>query len=59
MNLWNNDFFFQTDEINARLGIAKTMGGDNAGAKSAFEAVQGGARKQIADLWLTYLGTKA
>jgi hypothetical protein len=35
------------------------MGGDNAGAKSAFEAVQGGARKQIADLWLTYLGTKA
>lgn len=47
------------DEINTRLGIAKTMGGDNAGAKSAFEAVQGGARKQIADLWLTYLGTKA
>ena len=46
-------------EINTRLGIAKTMGGDNAGAKSAFEAVQGGARKQIADLWLTYLGTKA
>jgi len=48
-----------SDEINTRLGIAKTMGGDNAGAKSAFEAVQGGARKQIADLWLTYLGTKA
>ncbi|WP_374549166.1 hypothetical protein [Sphingobium yanoikuyae] len=47
------------DEINTRLGIAKTMGGDNVGAKSAFEAVQGGARKQIADLWLTYLGTKA
>lgn len=47
------------DEINTRLGIAKTMGGDTAGAKSAFEAVQGGARKQIADLWLTYLGTKA
>ncbi len=46
------------DEINTRLGIAKTMGGDNAGAKAAFEAVQGGARKQIADLWLTYLGTK-
>ncbi|WP_448538219.1 hypothetical protein [Sphingobium yanoikuyae] len=47
------------DEINTRLGIAKTMGGDNAGAKPAFEAVQGGARKEIADLWLTYLGTKA
>ena len=46
------------DEINTRLGIAKTMGGDNAGAKAAFGAVQGGARKQIADLWLTYLGTK-
>ncbi len=46
------------DEVNTRLGIAKTMSGDNAGAKAAFEAVQGGARKQIAGLWLAYLGTK-
>ncbi len=46
------------DEVNTRLGIAKTLGGDTAGAKAAFGAVQGGARKQIAGLWLAYLGTK-
>ncbi len=46
------------DEVNTRLGIAKTLGGDAAGAKTAFQAVQGGARKQIADLWLSYLKTK-
>ncbi|PZU12375.1 MAG: hypothetical protein DI606_09345 [Sphingobium sp.] len=46
------------DEVNTRLGIAKTLGGDLAGAKAAFSAVQGGARKQIAGLWLAYLGTK-
>jgi hypothetical protein len=46
------------DEVNTRLGIAKMMGGDTAGAKAAFEAVQGGARKQIAGLWIAYLGTK-
>ena len=47
-----------SDEINTRMGIAKLMSGDNAAAKAAFEAVQGGARKQIAGLWLAYLGTK-
>lgn len=46
------------DEINTRMGIAKLMSGDNVAAKAAFEAVQGGARKQIAGLWLAYLGTK-
>ncbi|MCP1469788.1 hypothetical protein J3E64_001470 [Sphingobium sp. OAS761] len=46
------------DEVNTRLGIAKMLSGDNAGAKAAFEAVQGGARKQIAGLWLAYLGSK-
>ncbi len=46
------------DEVNTRLGIAKMMGGDTAGAKAAFEAVQGGARKQIAGLWIAYLGAK-
>jgi hypothetical protein len=46
------------DEVNTRLGIAKAMGGDLAAAKTAFSAVQGGARKQIAGLWLAYLGTK-
>lgn len=46
------------DEVNTRMGIAKLMSGDNAAAKAAFESVQGGARKQIAGLWLAYLGTK-
>lgn len=46
------------DEVNTRLGIAKAMGGDLAGAKTAFSAVQGGSRKQIAGLWLAYLSTK-
>lgn len=46
------------DEVNTRLGIAKTLSGDNAGAKAAFEAVQAGSRKQVAGLWLAYLGTK-
>lgn len=46
------------DEINTRLGIAKMLGGDNAAAKTAFQSVQGGSRKQIAELWLAYLGTK-
>ncbi len=46
------------DEVNTRLGIALVRSGDAAGAKTAFEAVQGGARKQIAGLWLSYLATK-
>ena len=46
------------DEVNTRMGIAKMKVGDNAAAKAAFEAVQGGARKQIAGLWLAYLGSK-
>ena len=47
------------DEINTRMGIAKALSGDNASAKTAFQSVQAGSRKQIADLWLAYLGTKA
>jgi len=47
------------DEVNTRLGISKALGGDVAGAKTAFGAVQAGARKQIADLWLTYLNSKS
>jgi hypothetical protein len=46
------------DEVNTRLGIAKTFSGDNTGAKAAFEAVQAGSRKQVANLWLAYLSTK-
>jgi hypothetical protein len=48
-----------TDEINSRLGIAKALGGDTASAKAAFQSVQAGSRKKIADLWLAYLATKA
>ncbi|UZW56448.1 hypothetical protein NUH86_06680 [Sphingobium sp. JS3065] len=47
------------DEINTRIGIAKALGGDNVSAKAAFQSVQAGSRKQIADLWLAYLATKA
>lgn len=47
-----------SDEVSTRLGIAKLMGGDAASAKAAFQSVQGGARKQIADLWIAYVGTK-
>lgn len=47
------------DEVNTRLGIAKALGGDTASAKAAFQSVQAGSRKKIADLWLAYLGTKA
>ena len=47
------------DEVNTRLGIAKALGGDVASAKTAFQSVQAGTRKKIADLWLSYLATKA
>jgi hypothetical protein len=47
------------DEVNTRLGIAKALSGDNAGAKAAFGAVAGGARKEIAGLWIAYLDSKA
>ena len=47
------------DEVNTRLGIAKALGGDMASAKAAFQSVQAGNRKKIADLWLAYLSTKA
>lgn len=47
------------DEVNTRLGIAKALGGDVASAKAALQSVQTGTRKKIADLWLSYLATKA
>jgi len=46
------------DEVSTRLGIAKALGGDMPAAKAAFQSVQTGSRKQIADLWLAYIGTK-
>ena len=47
------------DEVNTRIGIAKALGGDVTSAKAAFQSVQAGTRKKIADLWLAYLATKA
>lgn len=46
------------NEVNTRIGIAKTLSGDVAGAKAAFGAVAAGPRKSIADLWMSYLNTK-
>lgn len=46
-------------EINTRLGIVLAMSGDTAGAKAAFEQVNTGARKEIAQFWLLWLSKKA
>jgi tetratricopeptide (TPR) repeat protein len=42
-------------EVNSRLGIALALGGDAAGAKSAFALVTTGSRKTIADYWTLWL----
>ncbi|RVT41087.1 hypothetical protein [Sphingobium algorifonticola] len=47
------------NEVNTRLGIALAMAGDTAGAKTAFEAVSAGPRKEIASFWLLWLSKKA
>ena len=46
-------------EINTRLGVALAMGGDKAGAKTAFGAVTGSPSAEIAALWITYLDAPA
>lgn len=46
-------------EVNTRLGIALAMSGDMAGAKSAFEQVTTGTRKEIAQFWLLWLSKKS
>ncbi|MDX3908790.1 MAG: hypothetical protein QHC67_03130 [Sphingobium sp.] len=46
-------------EINTRLGIALALSGDTAGAKTAFEQVSSGPRKEIAQFWLLWLSKKA
>lgn len=43
------------DAVNTRLGIALANGGDKAGARTAFEAVKGAPRADVARLWITYL----
>ncbi len=47
------------DEVNTRLGIALARSGDTAGAQAAFNAVAGGNRKEIAQLWLLWLSLKS
>lgn len=47
------------DEVNTRLGIALARGGDKAGAKTAFGAVQAAPRSGIAALWSTYVDAPA
>lgn len=43
------------DDINTHLGIALALSGDKAGAASAFKAVTGTPRSEIAKFWLTWL----
>lgn len=47
------------NEVNTRLGIALAAQGDKAGAKAAFDAVQGSPRAELAGFWKTYLDTQA
>ena len=41
--------------VNTRLGIALANSGDTAGAKTAFQAVQGSPRADIAAWWIEFL----
>ncbi|PZQ60727.1 MAG: hypothetical protein DI544_07205 [Sphingomonas taxi] len=41
--------------VNTRLGIALTNSGDKAAAKTAFQAVSGGPRAEIAGWWIDFL----
>ena len=43
------------DAVNTRMGIAMTRSGDKAGARTAFMAVKGAARADIAAFWLLWL----
>ena len=47
------------DTVNTRLGVALARSGDKAGAQTAFAAVKGTPRNEIAQLWTTYLGVAA
>jgi hypothetical protein len=41
--------------VNTHLGIALALSGDKAGARTAFEAVKGGTRADIAQFWIVWL----
>ena len=45
----------KTDDVNTHLGIALAMSGDKAGAKTAFAAVTGPTRVDIASFWSLWL----
>jgi tetratricopeptide (TPR) repeat protein len=45
------------DEVNTHLGIALALSGDKAGAKTAFTAVTGAPRADIAAFWITWIDT--
>lgn len=45
--------------VNTRIGIAKAMLNDKAGAREAFAKVQGGTRGNLARLWELFVDQKA
>jgi len=45
-----------TDQTNLHLGIAEAMSGDKAAAQAPLAAVQKNPSKDVAGLWLAYLG---
>jgi hypothetical protein len=55
-NVIDNDGKNQTDRARTRLGIAKAMQGNFAGAKADFQAITSPNRKELAEYWLIYLG---
>lgn len=45
-------------EVNTRLGLAKALAGDKAGAEAAFKAVTGGRRGELAQYYLAWLASR-
>jgi tetratricopeptide (TPR) repeat protein len=45
----------KSDDVNTHLGIAMALSGDKAGAKTAFAAVQGAPRSELAQFWTLWL----
>ncbi|OYU73307.1 MAG: hypothetical protein CFE32_21295, partial [Alphaproteobacteria bacterium PA3] len=43
------------DVVNTRLGIALARAGQKDAARAAFQAVNGAARKDVAQFWLLWL----
>ncbi|MES2421562.1 MAG: hypothetical protein V4595_09720 [Pseudomonadota bacterium] len=47
------------DDVNLHMGIALARSGDKAGAATAFAAVKGSPKADVAGLWNTWLGAPA